>query len=61
MTRCVALLARGLLLAGQLRRAVHTVTVVHANLAAPVSSSRLGQLSRGLCLLKVQTTLRWSA
>jgi len=53
MTRCVALLGRGLLLAGQLQRTVHTVTVVHANLAAPVSAGRLAQLSRGICLLKV--------
>ena len=53
MTRCVMLLGRGLLLAGQLARAVRAATAVHANLSAPVSKGRLAQLSRGICLLKV--------
>lgn len=54
LTRCVALLARGLLLSAQLRRLLQLAVALHSSLAVPVSSARLEQLSHGLCLLKVR-------
>ena len=54
MTRCIALLSSGLVLAAQLRRMLQVAVALHASLAAPVSSARLEQLSHVLSLLKVR-------
>jgi hypothetical protein len=54
MSKCVALVARGVLLAVHVRGALQTAVQLHSQLAVPISRPRLNQLCSAICLLKAR-------